>query len=171
MRWKTKQGEAAGKGTPVLHEVDLTADCVTKKDYPVHVKAVVIFRIGDPAVAKRARRDLGTQGDISTLVHDIFVRSLRSGLETFAWDEMLAHRVQVHEKICAFGEPEMSKLGLKIDSFAIRALDFPEDSVPLIALRAAQARYAARISAKAPESVVSTDAASEEQTADREAQE
>jgi uncharacterized membrane protein YqiK len=110
MRWTTQRNKVA----PVLNEVALSVDYLAKKHFPVHVKALASFRIDDiAAAAKRARRTSGTQGEMSALVHDIFVRHLRSVMETFAWDEMIRNRLRLIEQICAASAPEMSGLGLR----------------------------------------------------------
>lgn len=166
MRWKTKQEKAAGQGSLLLNEVAVAADCLTKEHYPVHVTASVSFRIDDPAVAKRARRVPGAQDEMSAQAHDIVVRNLRSAMESFAWDEMLSHRLRPIEQIRATSGPEMSALGLRIDSFAFRTIDFPDDSEPSIILRAA----GDRVRREMREAALPAEAATEAGTTDREAQ-
>ena len=157
MRWKTDRNQAT-QDSSSLSEATLSIDCLTRQNHPVHVKAVVSFRIdvGPAAAVKRARRT--PREELSTQVHDIFARQLRSVVGTFAWDEMLRDRLQLTGRIAAAGEPEMTELGLRVDTVTVRALDFPYDSEPSVILRAADAKMKAREKAKAQEAAASATA-------------
>lgn len=58
-----------------LNEADLSVDCVTSQGIPVHVKGVVIFKVGDDrvSIANAARRFLDQQGNMNARVHNILV--------------------------------------------------------------------------------------------------
>jgi len=56
------------------HKTDLRVECVTTQGIPVHVRGVVVYKVGDEfaEVANAARRFLGQEHQMDANVHEIF---------------------------------------------------------------------------------------------------
>ena len=82
-----------GKGTVVVpglqrvrrlslaaHKSDLIVNCVTTQGIPVHVRGVVVYKVGDQfsEIANAARRFLERESEMDENVHEVFAGHLRS---------------------------------------------------------------------------------------------
>lgn len=118
-----------------LNEADLAVDCVTGQGIPVHVKGVVIFKVGDDTVsiANAARRFLDQQGNMNARVHNILAGHLRSIVGSLTVEEMIRDRERLTEQTRATSGHEMEKLGLTIDSLQIQEIDDPTGYIKALA--------------------------------------
>jgi uncharacterized membrane protein YqiK len=100
---------------------------VTRQGIPLHVKGVVIFKVGDDhaSIANAARRFLDQQAQMSVRVHNIFAGHLRSIVGNLTVEEMIRERERLTEQTRATSGTEMQKLGLIIDSLQIQEIDDP----------------------------------------------
>jgi flotillin len=110
-----------------LNESGLEVECVTRQGIPLHVKGVVIFKVGDDhaSIANAARRFLDQQAQMSVRVHNIFAGHLRSIVGNLTVEEMIRERERLTEQTRATSGTEMQKLGLIIDSLQIQEIDDP----------------------------------------------
>ena len=110
-----------------LNESGLEVECVTRQGIPLHVKGVVIFKVGDDhaSIANAARRFLDQQAQMSIRVHNIFAGHLRSIVGNLTVEEMIRERERLTEQTRATSGTEMQKLGLIIDSLQIQEIDDP----------------------------------------------
>ncbi|WP_344658597.1 SPFH domain-containing protein [Catenulispora subtropica] len=110
-----------------LNEAELDVECVTRQGIPLHVKGVVIFKVGDDhaSIANAARRFLDQQGQMGTRVHNIFAGHLRSIVGGLTVEEMIGDRERLTEQTRATSGTEMEKLGLIIDSLQIQEIGDP----------------------------------------------
>ena len=118
-----------------LNEADLAVDCVTKQGIPLHVKGVVIFKVGDDlvSIANAARRFLDQQGNMNSRVHNILAGHLRSIVGNLTVEEMIRDRERLTEQTRATSGHEMEKLGLTIDSLQIQEIDDPTGYIRALA--------------------------------------
>src|SRR6185312_10394026 len=118
-----------------LNEADLAVDCVTAQGIPVHVKGVVIFKVGDDrvSIANAARRFLDQQNAMNTRVHNILAGHLRSIVGSLTVEEMIRDRERLTEQTRATSGHEMEKLGLTIDSLQIQEIDDPTGYIKALA--------------------------------------
>jgi uncharacterized membrane protein YqiK len=118
-----------------LNEADLAVDCVTKQGIPVHVKGVVIFKVGDDrvSIANAARRFLDQQGNMNARVHNILAGHLRSIVGNLTVEEMIRDRERLTEQTRATSGHEMEKLGLTIDSLQIQEIEDPTGYIRALA--------------------------------------
>ncbi|HTJ70797.1 MAG TPA: SPFH domain-containing protein [Actinospica sp.] len=118
-----------------LNEADLAVDCVTKQGIPVHVKGVVIFKVGDDlvSIANAARRFLDQQGNMNARVHNILAGHLRSIVGNLTVEEMIRDRERLTEQTRATSGHEMEKLGLTIDSLQIQEIEDPTGYIKALA--------------------------------------
>ena len=118
-----------------LNEADLAVDCVTKQGIPVHVKGVVIFKIGDDrvSIANAARRFLDQQAQMNTRVDNILAGHLRSIVGSLTVEEIIRDRERLTEQTRATSGHEMEKLGLTIDSLQIQEIDDPTGYIKALA--------------------------------------
>lgn len=77
-----------------LNEAELDVECVTSQGIPVHVKGVVIFKVGDDTVsiANAARRFLDQQKMMGQRVHNVFAGHLRSIVGGLTVEDMIRDR-------------------------------------------------------------------------------
>jgi flotillin len=137
-----------------LNEADLAVDCVTKQGIPVHVKGVVIFKVGDDrvSIANAARRFLDQQGNMNARVHNILAGHLRSIVGNLTVEEMIRDRERLTEQTRATSGHEMEKLGLTIDSLQIQEIEDPTGYIKALAApHAAAVQRDARIAQAAAE--------------------
>jgi uncharacterized membrane protein YqiK len=138
----------AGKGTLVLpvlqkvrrlslaaHRSDLTVDCVTTQGIPVHVRGVVVYKVGDGLgeIANSARRFLGKEGEMDGNVHEVFAGHLRSIVGTLTVEEIIRDREKLAMETRNSSTVEMQKLGLVIDSLQIQEVDDPTGYIENVA--------------------------------------
>ncbi|WP_368861502.1 SPFH domain-containing protein [Actinospica durhamensis] len=118
-----------------LNEADLAVDCVTAQGIPVHVKGVVIFKVGDDrvSIANAARRFLDQQANMNTRVHNILAGHLRSIVGSLTVEEMIRDRERLTEQTRATSGHEMEKLGLTIDSLQIQEIEDPTGYIKALA--------------------------------------
>jgi uncharacterized membrane protein YqiK len=118
-----------------LNEADLAVDCVTSQGIPVHVKGVVIFKVGDDlvSIANAARRFLDQQGNMNARVHNILAGHLRSIVGNLTVEEMIRDRERLTEQTRATSGHEMEKLGLTIDSLQIQEIEDPTGYIKALA--------------------------------------
>ena len=118
-----------------LNEADLAVDCVTGQGIPVHVKGVVIFKVGDDrvSIANAARRFLDQQSNMNARVHNILAGHLRSIVGSLTVEEMIRDRERLTEQTRATSGHEMEKLGLTIDSLQIQEIEDPTGYIKALA--------------------------------------
>jgi len=118
-----------------LNEADLSVDCVTSQGIPVHVKGVVIFKVGDDrvSIANAARRFLDQQNNMNSRVHNILAGHLRSIVGSLTVEEMIRDRERLTEQTRATSGHEMEKLGLTIDSLQIQEIEDPTGYIKALA--------------------------------------
>jgi uncharacterized membrane protein YqiK len=129
-----------GRGTLVLpglqtvrrlslaaHKSDLTVDCVTTQGIPVHVRGVVVYKVGDGLgeIANAARRFLERDADMDGSVHEVFSGHLRSIVGTLTVEEIIRDREKLALETRNSSAVEMQKLGLVIDSLQIQEVADP----------------------------------------------
>lgn len=110
-----------------LNAADLAVDCVTKQGIPVHLRGVVIFKVGDDyiSIANAARRFLDQQKLMTERVHSVFAGHLRSIVGGLTVEELIREREKLTEQTRASSGAEMEKLGLIIDSLQIQEIEDP----------------------------------------------
>jgi uncharacterized membrane protein YqiK len=108
---------------------------VTKQGIPVHVKGVVIFKVGDDlvSIANAARRFLDQQSNMNARVHNILAGHLRSIVGSLTVEEMIRDRERLTEQTRATSGHEMEKLGLTIDSLQIQEIEDPTGYIKALA--------------------------------------
>jgi len=101
-----------------LNEAELVVDCVTQQGIPVHLKAVVIYKVGDDfaSIANAARRFLDQQDKMNTRIQNVFAGHLRAICGSLTVEELIRERDKLTEATRAAAGTEMEKLGLVIDS-------------------------------------------------------
>ncbi|MBV6701746.1 flotillin family protein [Kitasatospora aureofaciens] len=135
-----------------LNEAELDVECVTSQGIPVHVKGVVIFKVGDDSVsiANAARRFLDQQKQMGQRVHNVFAGHLRSIVGGLTVEDMIRDRERLTGETRAASGAEMEKLGLIIDSLQIQEILDPTGYIRnLAAPHAAAVQRDARIAAAA----------------------
>lgn len=135
-----------------LNEAELDVECVTSQGIPVHVKGVVIFKVGDDTVsiANAARRFLDQQKRMDQRVHNVFAGHLRSIVGSLTVEDMIRDRERLTGETRAASGAEMEKLGLIIDSLQIQEILDPSGYITnLAAPHAAAVQRDARIAAAA----------------------
>ncbi|GAA2739790.1 flotillin family protein [Kitasatospora cinereorecta] len=133
-----------------LNEAELDVECVTKQGIPVHVKGVVIFKVGDDpvSIANAARRFLDQQKLMGQRVHNVFAGHLRSIVGSLTVEDMIRDRERLTGETRAASGAEMEKLGLIIDSLQIQEILDPTGYIRnLAAPHAAAVQRDARIAA------------------------
>ncbi|MEW1912710.1 SPFH domain-containing protein [Kitasatospora sp. NPDC085895] len=133
-----------------LNEAELDVECVTSQGIPVHVKGVVIFKVGDDpvSIANAARRFLDQQKMMGHRVHNVFAGHLRSIVGGLTVEDMIRDRERMTGETRAASGSEMEKLGLIIDSLQIQEILDPTGYITnLAAPHAAAVQRDARIAA------------------------
>ncbi|NUU24257.1 MAG: flotillin family protein, partial [Streptomycetaceae bacterium] len=140
--------QAVRKMSLDLNAADLAVDCVTKQGIPVHLRGVVIFKVGDDfiSIANAARRFLDQQKKMVDRVHNVFAGHLRSIVGGLTVEELIREREKLTEQTRASSGAEMEKLGLIIDSLQIQEIMDPTGYIEnLAAPHAAAVKRDARI--------------------------
>jgi len=127
----------------------LEVGCVTKQGIPVHVRGVVIYKVGDDfaSIANAARRFLDQQDTMDEKIHELFAGHLRSIIGNLTVEDLILNRERLASEIRSSSADEMSKLGLVVDSLQIQEIDDTVGYIanlgkPHAAAVAAQARIA-----------------------------
>jgi flotillin len=133
-----------------LHKADLTVDCVTIQGIPVHVRGVVVYKVGDDfaEIANAARRFLDKEHEMDANVHEVFAGHLRQIVGSLTVEDMIRAREKLAQETRNSSSVEMEKLGLVIDSLQIQQVEDPTGYIenlakPHQAAVAAEARIAA----------------------------
>jgi uncharacterized membrane protein YqiK len=110
-----------------LSEAELEVDCVTQQGIPVHLKAVVIYKVGDDfvSIANAARRFLDQQDKMDVRIRNVFAGHLRAICGGLTVEELIRERDKLTEATRSASGVEMEKLGLVIDSLQIQEIDDP----------------------------------------------
>ncbi len=110
-----------------LNEAELAIDCVTQQGIPVHLKAVVIYKVGDDfaSIANAARRFLDQQDKMDARIQNVFAGHLRAICGSLTVEELIRERDKLTEATRAASGTEMEKLGLVIDSLQIQEINDP----------------------------------------------
>jgi len=103
----------------------LEVSCVTKQGIPVHVRGMVIYKIGDDyaSIANAARRFLDQQNRMDEKTHTLFAGHLRSIVGSLTVEEMIHNREALTSEVRQSSSVEMSKLGLVVDSLQIQEIE------------------------------------------------
>ncbi|MEU0879836.1 SPFH domain-containing protein [Lentzea sp. NPDC005914] len=104
---------------------DLQVSCVTSQGIPVHVRGVVIYKVGDDyaSIANSARRFLDQQDRMDDKTHSLFAGHLRSIVGSLTIEDMLHNREALTAQVRHSSADEMSKLGLIVDSLQIQEIE------------------------------------------------
>ena len=128
----------SGKGTSVLpgfqvarrlrldsRAANLEVSCVTQQGIPVHVRGVVIYKVGDDraSIANAARRFLEQQNSMDGAIHELFTGHLRSIIGNLTVEDLILNRERLTSEARSSAADEMSKLGLVVDSLQIQEID------------------------------------------------
>ncbi|MEZ0076427.1 flotillin family protein [Planotetraspora sp. GP83] len=127
-----------GKGTAVLpgfqtarrlrldsRATNLQVSCVTQQGIPVHVRGVVIYKVGDDfaSIANAARRFLDQQDSMNGAIHELFTGHLRSIIGNLTVEDLILNRERLTSEVRSSAADEMSKLGLVVDSLQIQEIE------------------------------------------------
>ncbi|MCT9934852.1 SPFH domain-containing protein [Planotetraspora sp. A-T 1434] len=127
-----------GKGTAVLpgfqtarrlrldsRATNLQVSCVTQQGIPVHVRGVVIYKVGDDfaSIANAARRFLDQQDSMNGAIHELFTGHLRSIIGNLTVEDLILNRERLTSEVRGSAADEMSKLGLVVDSLQIQEIE------------------------------------------------
>jgi uncharacterized membrane protein YqiK len=109
----------------------LEVTCVTSQGIKVHVRGVVIYKVGDDfsSIANAARRFLDQQKMMDDKTHQLFAGHLRSIVGNLTVEDLLRDRDRLTNQVRTSSADEMSKLGLVVDSLQIQDI---EDNVGYI---------------------------------------
>jgi flotillin len=142
----------------------LEVKCVTKQGIPVHVRGVVIYKVGDDiaSIANAARRFLDQQKTVDDKTHQLFSGHLRSIIGNLTVEDLIVNRDALTNEIRTSSSDEMSKLGLIVDSLQIQEID---DSTGYINNLGRPHAAAVSASARIAESKSDQEANAAEQTA------
>jgi uncharacterized membrane protein YqiK len=110
-----------------LNEAELVVDCVTQQGIPVHIKAVVIYKVGDDfaSIANASRRFLDQQDKMDARIQNVFAGHLRAICGSLTMEELIRERDKLTDATRGASGTEMEKLGLVIDSLQIQEIDDP----------------------------------------------
>jgi uncharacterized membrane protein YqiK len=103
----------------------LEVTCVTSQGIKVHVRGVVIYKIGDDfsSIANAARRFLDQQKMMDDKTHQLFAGHLRSIVGNLTVEDLLRDRERLTNQVRTSSADEMSKLGLVVDSLQIQDIE------------------------------------------------
>ncbi|MEW9554616.1 flotillin family protein [Nonomuraea sp. NPDC050783] len=104
---------------------NLQVSCVTQQGIPVHIRGVVIYKVGDDfaSIANAARRFLDQQDFMTSAIHELFTGHLRSIIGNLTIEDLILNRERLTSETRASAADEMSKLGLVVDSLQIQEID------------------------------------------------
>ncbi len=103
----------------------LEVTCVTSQGIKVHVRGVVIYKIGDDfsSIANAARRFLDQQKMMDDKTHQLFAGHLRSIVGNLTVEDLLRDRDRLTNQVRTSSADEMGKLGLVVDSLQIQDIE------------------------------------------------
>jgi uncharacterized membrane protein YqiK len=103
----------------------LEVACVTSQGIKVHVRGVVIYKIGDDfsSIANAARRFLDQQQMMDDKTHQLFAGHLRSIVGNLTVEDLLRDRDRLTNQVRTSSADEMGKLGLVVDSLQIQDIE------------------------------------------------
>ncbi|NUR83570.1 MAG: flotillin family protein [Nonomuraea sp.] len=104
---------------------NLQVSCVTQQGIPVHIRGVVIYKVGDDlsSIANAARRFLDQQDFMTSAIHELFTGHLRSIIGNLTIEDLILNRERLTSETRASAADEMSKLGLIVDSLQIQEIE------------------------------------------------
>jgi uncharacterized membrane protein YqiK len=104
---------------------DLEVACVTRQGIKVHVRGVVIYKVGDDfvSIANAARRFLDQQKLMDDKTHQLFAGHLRSIIGHLTIEDLIHNREELTNQVRTSSANEMSKLGLVVDSLQIQEIE------------------------------------------------
>jgi uncharacterized membrane protein YqiK len=110
-----------------LNEAELAVDCVTQQGIPVHIKAVVIYKVGDDfaSISNAARRFLDQQEKMDARIKNVFAGHLRAICGSLTMEELIRERDKLTAATRSASGSEMEKLGLVIDSLLVQEIEDP----------------------------------------------
>ncbi len=119
-----------------LRESELEIACVTKQGIPVHIKGVVIYKIGDDfaSIANAARRFLDQQDRMDARIQNVFAGHLRAIVGSLTIEELIRERDRLTEATRGASGTEMEKLGLIVDSLQVQEIDDPTGYIQNLAM-------------------------------------
>lgn len=133
-----------------LREAKLVVNCYTIQGVPAGVEGVCIYKIGDSdaEISNAARRFLGQADDVfDRNIQTLFDGHTRGIIGSLTFEQVIRDSEALAEKVRASVGPEVSKLGLIIDSLQINKVLDPTDyikkmSIPHVAAVEQQGRVA-----------------------------
>ena len=130
-----------------LHKAELIVDCVTTQGIPVHVRGVVVYKVGDDfaEIANAARRFLDKEDEMDANVHEVFAGHLRQIVGSLTVEDMIRAREKLAAETRNSSAIEMEKLGLVIDSLQIQQVEDPTGYIENLAKP-----FQAAVAAEAP---------------------
>lgn len=145
---------------------DLDVNCVTKQGIKVHVKGVVIYKVGDDfaSIANASRRFLDQQKLMDDKTHQLFAGHLRSIIGHLTVEDLIHNREELTNQVRTSSADEMSKLGLVVDSLQIQEI---EDSSGYIENLGRPHAAAVAAAARIAEAARNQEATQAEQTAEQ----
>jgi uncharacterized membrane protein YqiK len=104
---------------------DLDVNCVTRQGIRVHVRGVVIYKVGDDfaSIANSARRFLDQQKLMDDKTHQLFAGHLRSIIGHLTVEDLIHNREGLTNEVRTSSANEMGKLGLVVDSLQIQEIE------------------------------------------------
>src|SRR3954454_20571805 len=108
----------------------LEVTCVTSQGIKVHVRGVVIYKVGDDfsSIANAARRFLDQQKMMDDKTHQLSAGHLRSIVGNLTVEDLLRDRDRLTNQVRTSSADEMGKLGLVVDSLQIQDIRSPRPS-------------------------------------------
>ncbi len=118
-----------------LRESELVIACVTQQGIPVHIKGVVIYKVGDDfaSIANAARRFLDQQDRMDARIQQVFAGHLRAICGSLTVEDLIRERDKLTEATRGASGTEMEKLGLIVDSLQIQEIDDPSGYIDNLA--------------------------------------
>lgn len=110
-----------------LHKSEMEVECVTTQGIPVHVRGVVVYKVGDdfPSIANAARRFLEHEEEMDSNVHEVFAGHLRQIVGSMTVEALIRERQELADQARNSSAVDMKKLGLVIDSLQIQQVKDP----------------------------------------------
>src|SRR3954452_23219179 len=103
----------------------LEVTCVTSQGIKVHVRGVVIYKVGDDfaSIANAARRFLDQQKLMDDKTHQLFAGHLRSIIGHLTVEDLIHNREGLTNEVRTSSANEMGKLALVVDSLQIQEIE------------------------------------------------
>src|SRR3954466_2604869 len=103
----------------------LEVTCVTSQGIRVHVRGVVIYKVGNDfsSIANAARRFLDQQKMMDDKTHQLFAGHLRSIIGHLTVEDLIHNREGLTNEVRTSSANEMGKLGLVVDSLQIQEIE------------------------------------------------